>query len=88
MFTVLNAEAGLSECARYDVCDPDFGPWMAVWIAGLVLAMLWLAVTFAATVDILTAPIGARRTLLWLVLVWILPLVGAVAWVRRPAGDI
>lgn len=80
MITTLHAEAGLSECVRYDVCDPGFEIWMGMWLAGLVLVPLWLSVVLAATVDILTAPLGSRRTAGWLAVVWLLPIVGVIVW--------
>lgn len=87
MRTVVLAEAGLSECARYDVCpEPQIGTWLAMWAGGLLLAMVWLTVSLYATVHIVTSGIRASRAALWLVAVWFLPLIGAIAWFRRPAG--
>lgn len=80
MIATLHAEAGLSECARYDVCDPGFEIWMGMWLAGLVLVPLWLSVVLTATVDILTSPLGSLRTVGWLLVVWLLPIIGAIVW--------
>lgn len=85
MSTVVIAEAGLSECARYDVCGSDLGIWLAMWGAAWVLGALWLAVVLYATFDVLTADVGAGPTVLWLLVVWLLPLLGAIAWFRHVA---
>lgn len=82
MITVLHAEAGLSECVRYDVCDPGLGIWLVQWIAGIVLVIVWLTMSLVATVDVLDAPIGVRRTVRWLAVVWLVPVLGAILWFR------
>lgn len=94
MVTTLVAEAGLSECARYDVCGPGLGIWMAMWAAAWLLIPVWIAVSFYATADVLFAKVGLAHTVLWLLAVWILPILGAIAWfryatvtARDPKGD-
>ena len=76
------AEAGLSECARYDVCDSDLGIWLAMWAGAWVLIPVWLAVSFYATADVLFAKVGFAHTVVWLLVVWFLPILGPIAWIR------
>lgn len=83
------AEAGLSECVRLvPGCSDELGVWLAMWAVGLVLAVVWSSVALYVSLDVLLVPVGVRRTLGWLVAVWLLPLFGVVAWYRygRRAG--
>lgn len=85
MVTTVVAEAGLRECARYGVCGPELGIWMVMWAAAWVLIPAWLAVSFYATAGVLFAKIGLAHTVLWLLAVWILPILGVIAWFRYMA---
>lgn len=75
------AEAGLSECASSGMdCMPGFGLFLTgLLTAGLVL-FVWITAALAATVSVVAAPLGAKRTALWVLAVWIVPVGGAIAW--------
>lgn len=85
MDTNVIAEAGLSECVREKACDPNFGQVFAMLGTAWLLVAVWLGVSFYATVGILTSKAGLVHTVLWLLAVWILPLLGAIAWIRYAA---
>lgn len=85
MDTTVVAEAGLIECVREKACDPNFGQVFAMLGAAWLLVAVWLGVSFYATVDILTSKIGLVHTVLWLLVVWMLPILGAIAWIRYAA---
>ncbi|GAA3516705.1 hypothetical protein GCM10022140_50860 [Rhodococcus aetherivorans] len=88
MTSDLLAEAGLSECARSESdCMPGFG----LFLGGLAIAgigvVLWITLATTATHGILSARSGTVGRTLWVVAVWGIPLVGAMAWFafrRRP----
>jgi uncharacterized membrane protein YhaH (DUF805 family) len=77
---MLLAEAGLSECARDAACSAEFNRWFYSAFACLVLLAVWITLSVFATVDIAQRRLGRRRTATWLVVVWLFPIVGAVAW--------
>ncbi|PPJ24145.1 hypothetical protein C5E45_28245 [Nocardia nova] len=75
------AEAGLSDCVRYDAC-PDDGLGLFV-VACLVLFVLGppaVLLAGAATLDIIDRPTGLRRGLAWTAVVWLAPLIGPFIW--------
>ncbi|MGW3481754.1 PLD nuclease N-terminal domain-containing protein [Rhodococcus ruber] len=83
------AEAGWSECVRTGTqCLPGFGPLVAAWAAAGVFVLAWLAAAFAATVDVVGSRAGTSRATLWVLVVWTVPVFGALAWYRRRStGD-
>ncbi len=75
------AESGLSECTHAGLCG---GP-SAIDVAFVLLAVLastaWVAASMVATANVLNAPeIVARPRPLWLLVVWVTPLLGAGLW--------
>ncbi|HHX85081.1 MAG TPA: hypothetical protein GX694_07075 [Actinomycetales bacterium] len=82
MPSTLLAEAGLSECVREGVCAPDLGSFPAIRAAAGLVLTVWFAVVLYATVDVLLAGQGAARAAAWLLAVWLLPVVGVIAWFR------
>jgi len=87
------AEAGLSDCARVGVCSDfgsDAGVFLLVFVAVVGLVGVALLLAMLATVDIATRSTGTRRGLAWTVLVWLVPVGGALMWwksgPRRPTG--
>lgn len=85
MDTTVVAEAGLSECVREGACDPNFGQVLAMVGAAWLLVAVWLGVSVYATADILTSKVGLAHIVLWLLVVWMLPIVGAITWIRNAA---
>ncbi|WP_246872690.1 hypothetical protein [Rhodococcus sp. DMU1] len=78
------AEAGLSECVHTDTqCLPGFGLLVAAGAATGVFVLVWLATASAATVDVVGSRLGMPRAALWVLVVWTVPVVGALAWYRR-----
>ena len=77
------AEAGLSECARDDVCGSDFGLWLAVWLAAPFLLPIWLATAIGATLGVISARTGAAYAAGWFMAIWALPILGSAAWMVR-----
>ncbi|MAU81426.1 MAG: hypothetical protein CME34_06060 [Gordonia sp.] len=77
---VLLAEAGLSECGRDAACSADVNRLFYTAIAMLVLFSVWFTLSMFATVDVISRHIGFRRSMMWLGVVWIIPIVGAAAW--------
>lgn len=75
------AEAGLSECASSGTdCMPGFGLFLTgLMVAGFVL-FVWITAALSATVSVVTTPLGAQRTALWVLAVWIVPWGGAIGW--------
>lgn len=84
--TVVLAEAGLSECVPAGVC-PEFGRGLATLVAlwGLiaVLVVVWLIGAQVATMGVIEARTGVAWAVLWILAVWLLPLVGLIAWFVR-----
>ncbi|GAB2640869.1 PLD nuclease N-terminal domain-containing protein [Prescottella soli] len=75
------AEAGLSECVRTDMdCMPGFGLFLAMWAVAGLLLMVWPAAALYATVAVVSSKLGVTRTVLWILAVWILPLLGVMVW--------
>ena len=82
------AEAGLSECARTDMdCMPGFGLFLATWAVAGLLVIVWLAAAMSATVAIISSTLGVMRTVLWVLVVWLVPLFGAIAWFIHARGQ-
>ncbi|NMM91750.1 hypothetical protein B2J88_46975 [Rhodococcus sp. SRB_17] len=80
----LLAEAGLSECAQSDIdCTPGFDAFLIIFVIIGVLVVLWLGLAGSATVAIVSSKIGVVDRLLWVAVVWAVPVVGAVAWLAR-----
>ncbi|MDV6296173.1 PLDc N-terminal domain-containing protein [Rhodococcus aetherivorans] len=78
------AEAGLSECVCTDTqCLPGFGLLVAAGAATGMFVLVWLAAALAATVDVAGSRPGVPRATLWVLVVWTVPVVGALAWYRR-----
>lgn len=77
---VLLAEAGLSECGRDAACSADVNRLFYIAFAMLVLFSVWFTLSMFATVDVISRHIGFRRSVMWLGVVWIIPIVGAAAW--------
>ncbi|MYR08072.1 hypothetical protein GTV32_17975 [Gordonia sp. SID5947] len=77
---MLLAEAGLSECARDAACSADFNRPFYIAFALLVLFSVWITVSAFATVDIISHRLDLQRSAIWLTVVWILPIIGVVAW--------
>lgn len=81
MVDAVLAEAGLSECAQSNVdCMPGFGAFLIIFVIVGVLVVFWLGMAGSATVAIVSSKIGVRDRLLWVAAVWVVPVVGAVAW--------
>ncbi|MFT4396670.1 hypothetical protein ACLTEW_17220 [Gordonia lacunae] len=77
---VLLAEAGLSECARDAACSADFNRPFYIAFAALVLFSVWVTLSGFATVDVISNRLGFLRSLAWIGVVWIVPIVGAAVW--------
>ena len=81
MFANLLAEAGLSECSRAGTECPGFGVVGPLEIAVVgILAIVLLIVPASATVSIISWKPPARERMSWLVVVWVIPVVGGVLW--------
>ena len=80
MIANLLAEAGLSECARAGMDCPGFGIGPVEIVIVGILAIAWLMMAASATVAILSSKLPARERMLWLVAVWVIPVVGGVMW--------
>lgn len=81
----LLAEAGLSECAQSNIdCMPGFGAFLIIFVIIGVLVVLWLGLAGSATVAIVSSKIGVIDRFLWVAVVWVVPVVGAVAWFAHP----
>ncbi|MGW8815028.1 hypothetical protein [Gordonia terrae] len=80
MWAVLLAEAGLSECARDAACSADFNRPFYFAFAMLVLFSVWSTLAMFATVDVISRHLGLRRSVTWLGVVWVVPIVGAATW--------
>lgn len=84
--TVLS-EAGLSECARTDTdCLPGFGMFSFVAVVVGSLAIVWFAAAVTATVAIIDSTLGVTGTVMWILTVWMMPLVGVIAWNLHSRG--
>lgn len=80
------AEAGISECANVDgvECMPGFGGFLAAIAVGVIAVVLWLSLAAAVTGPITTARnLPQRSRTVWLLAVWLLPIIGAAAWLAR-----
>ncbi|MGW4479398.1 hypothetical protein [Rhodococcus triatomae] len=80
------AEAGISECANIDGgdCMPGFGAFLAAIAGGAVAVIVWLSLAAAVTIPITTARTLPRSSrIVWLLAVWLVPIVGAAAWLVR-----
>lgn len=94
MTAIVLAEAGLSECVRAGTC-PEFGRGLATilvqWSLIGALVLVWLIGAQVATAGVCDAEIGVARTVAWVLVVWLLPLIGLMAWFlwsrRRLAGS-
>lgn len=79
------AEAGLSDCAKADMdCMPGFGRFLLLAGLAVIGVILWLSVLMGITLAIVESSETLPRKMLWALLVWIVPLVGAIAWFARP----
>lgn len=59
---------------------PGFGGFLlALALVGLGVAA-WVSCSMSATLSIVSAEVGVLRGILWLVVVWTVPLFGVVAW--------
>lgn len=87
---MLLAEAGLSECARDAACSADFNRPFYIAFASLVFFSVWVTLSMFATVDVASRRLGLQRSVTWLGIVWIVPVMGAAVWrlcqSRWPAG--
>ena len=82
------AEAGLSECARTEMdCMPGFGLFLATWVVAGLLVIVWLAAALSASVAVISSTLGVMRTVLWVLVVWLVPLFGAIAWFIHVRGQ-
>ncbi|MFC9981204.1 hypothetical protein [Gordonia sp. NPDC127522] len=86
---MLLSEAGLSECARDAACSAEFNRPFYIAFAALVLFSVWLTLSMFATVDVASRHLGPQRSMMWLCIVWIVPILGAAIWRlwlwRRPS---
>ncbi|WP_156354125.1 hypothetical protein [Gordonia sp. HS-NH1] len=77
---MLLAEAGLSECAPDAACSADLSRVVYFAFASLVLFSVWITLSMFATVDVVGHRLGLQRSVAWLSIVWIVPIVGATVW--------
>lgn len=78
----LLAAAGLQDCvdAGMDDCMPGFGGFLLA--SGLVLVgvLVWLPLAVHATTSVVLSPTGVLRGVGWVAAIWVIPLLGVVAW--------
>ncbi len=82
------AESGLSECANAGLCGGPSATYMAFVLLAFLAVTVWVAASLVATANVLNAPkVVARPRPLWLLVVWVTPLLGAGLWWlhQRPA---
>ena len=77
LLDVLIATAGLSECSA--ACSADNWPFY-IGFALFVLFCVWITLSMFATVDVIGRRIGPRRSVTWVGIVWLVPIIGATAW--------
>ncbi|MCJ0906184.1 hypothetical protein [Rhodococcus sp. ARC_M6] len=63
---------------------PGFGAFLIIFVIIGVLVVLWLGLAGSATVAIVSSKIGVIDRFLWVAVVWVVPVVGAVAWFAHP----
>lgn len=79
------AEAGLSDCVKTDMdCMPGFGTFVLLAGLGILGIVVWLSVLMGITLAIVESPETPKRRVAWILLVWLVPVVGAVVWFARP----
>ncbi|BAD60729.1 hypothetical protein CRM89_29855 [Nocardia sp. FDAARGOS_372] len=82
--TRLWAGAGISDCTEAGVdCMPGFGMFLVELVALGLFLIVWFVSVPIATVSILSVANTAGRRVAWLAVVWLVPVVGALAWYFR-----
>lgn len=77
----LLAEAGLSECVRSGAdCMPGFGRLLGEFALVGFGVVLWVALASVATIGVVSAKTGMLGRAGWAVVVWGVPVLGALSW--------
>lgn len=80
----LLAAAGLQDCVDAGIdCMPGFDSFLLTLVGGLLVLLVWLPICFAASVDVAAvfARLGVLRALAFVLGIWLLPILGLVAWI-------
>jgi cytochrome bd-type quinol oxidase subunit 2 len=75
------AEAGLSDCVDAQIdCMPGFGTFLLTIGLGAVAVFIGIPLAISATVSIASSSQDTTRRVAWIATVWLVPVLGALAW--------
>lgn len=77
------AEAGLSECARDGTCGPSTSAvllFVVLFLVGLLTICASIAFSMIASASVLNAESPVPSRWMWLLAIWMIPLIGAAGW--------